>query len=54
MRQTQWLTVGPGLIWALTQVNVMVPDSAPTGSAVPIVITVGGRSRQPGVTMAIK
>jgi uncharacterized protein (TIGR03437 family) len=44
----------PGLIWGLTQVNVIVPDSAPTGPAVPIVITVGGRSTQSGVTMAIK
>src|SRR5262249_26105156 len=44
----------PGLIWGLTQVNVIVPDSAPTGLAVPIVITVGGRSTQSGVTMAIK
>jgi uncharacterized protein (TIGR03437 family) len=44
----------PGLIWGLTQVNVIVPDSAPTGSAVPITITVGNRSTQSSVTMAIK
>ncbi|MBS1854551.1 MAG: SBBP repeat-containing protein [Acidobacteria bacterium] len=44
----------PGLIWGLTQVNVIVPDSAPSGSAVPIVITVGGSSTQSGVTIAVK
>jgi uncharacterized protein (TIGR03437 family) len=44
----------PGLIWGLTQVNVIVPDAAPTGSAIPIVIAVGGRSTQSGVTIAIK
>lgn len=44
----------PGLIWGLTQVNVIVPDSAPTGAAVPITITIGGRSTQSGVTIAVK
>jgi uncharacterized protein (TIGR03437 family) len=44
----------PGLIWGLTQVNVIVPDSAPTGATVPITITVGNRSTQSSVTIAIK
>ncbi len=44
----------PGLIWGLTQVNVIVPDAAPTGSAVPIVISVGGQPTQSGVTLAVK
>jgi len=44
----------PGLIWGLTQVNVLVPDNAPTGSAVPVVITFGSRSTQAGVTMAVR
>jgi len=44
----------PGLIWGLTQVNVIVPPTAPVGSAVPIVITFGNRSTQAGVTIAVK
>ena len=44
----------PGLIWGLTQVNVLVPESAPTGAAVPVVITFGTRSTQAGVTMAVR
>jgi uncharacterized protein (TIGR03437 family) len=44
----------PGLIWGLTQVNLLVPDNAPTGGAVPVVITFGTRQTQTGVTMAVK
>jgi uncharacterized protein (TIGR03437 family) len=44
----------PGLIWGLTQVNVIVPADAPTGTAVPIEIAFGGRSTQSGVTIAVK
>jgi uncharacterized protein (TIGR03437 family) len=44
----------PGLIWGLTQVNVIVPADAPSGAAVPIVITFGNRSTQAGVTIAVK
>jgi uncharacterized protein (TIGR03437 family) len=44
----------PGLIWGLTQVNVIVPADAPSGAAVPIMITFGNRSTQAGVTIAVK
>lgn len=44
----------PGLIWGLTQVNVIIPANAPTGAAVPLVITFGSRSTQPGVTLSVK
>ncbi len=44
----------PGLIWGLTQVNVVVPDTAPVGTAVPLVITFGTRQTQAGVTLAVK
>jgi len=44
----------PGLIWGLTQVNVIIPADAPTGPAVPIVITFGNRPTQAGVTIAVK
>lgn len=44
----------PGLIWGLTQVNLLIPDTAPTGAAVPVVITFGSRSTQAGVTIAVR
>ena len=44
----------PGLIWGLTQVNVIVPDKAPVGPAIPIMINFGNRSTQAGVTIAVK
>ncbi len=44
----------PGLVVGLLQVNVRVPEGAPSGNAVPVMLTVGGPSSQPGVTMAVK
>jgi uncharacterized protein (TIGR03437 family) len=44
----------PGGVAGFFQVNVLIPPNAPTGPAVPIVITVGTASSQPGVTVAIK
>lgn len=38
----------------LYQINATVPTKAPTGTAVPVVVTVGGVSSQAGVTMAIQ
>ena len=43
----------PGLA-AVMQVNVRVPTGIKTGSAVPIVLTVGNASSQPGVTLAVQ
>ena len=43
----------PTSIAGLFQVNVVVPDDAPTGD-VPIVITVGDASSQSGATVAIQ
>ena len=40
----------PGLM----QFNVQIPDSAPTGDAVPLFIGVGDAQSQPNVTIAIK
>ncbi len=43
-----------GLIYAgVTQVNACVPAGAPTGDAVPLQVSVGGVSAQPGVTVRI-
>jgi len=44
----------PGLISGVMQVNLIIPQNAPTGAAVPIVVTVGPNSSQSGVTVAIQ
>jgi uncharacterized protein (TIGR03437 family) len=44
----------PGLVVGLLQVNARVPENAPGGNAVPLVVSVGGASSQPSVTMAIR
>ena len=36
------------------QLNVLIPDSAPTGATVPLVVAIGGVSSRTGVTIAIK
>jgi uncharacterized protein (TIGR03437 family) len=35
-------------------VNVRVPLNVASGNAVPVVLTVGNASSQPGITMAVK
>jgi len=48
----------PGIVTGATQVNVQIPANAPSGSAVPIVITVGtgatAVSTQAGMTVAVQ
>jgi uncharacterized protein (TIGR03437 family) len=44
----------PGQVVGLLQVNARVPAGAPSGSAVPVVLTIGAASSQPGVTLAVK
>jgi len=43
-----------GSVPGLLQLNVTVPANAPTGAAVPMVVSIGGIDSQPGVTMAIR
>jgi len=43
----------PGSV-GLYQINTVVPTGIPPGSAVPIVISVGGQVSQPGVTIAVR
>lgn len=44
-----------GLIYSgEIQLNVLIPDTAPTGDAVPIVVTIGGASSRTDATIAIK
>lgn len=44
----------PNYVAGVFQVNVFIPDDAPIGQAVPVVVTVGGASSQAGVTLAVK
>ena len=44
----------PEEIYGLLQVNVTVPNGISPGSAVPVVLTIGGVSSQTGLTMAVK
>ena len=43
-----------GSVPGLLQLNITVPANAPTGAAVPIVVSIGGIDSQLGVTMAIR
>ncbi len=43
----------PGLVSGVMQINVQVPLTAPSGD-LPIVVSVGGSSTQPGVTVSVK
>ena len=38
----------------LVQINVKLPDDAPTGPSIPVTINIGGNLSQSGVTMAIQ
>jgi len=44
----------PGFVSGLLQVNARVPENAPTGGAVPVILTVGGVSSPATVTMAVR
>jgi uncharacterized protein (TIGR03437 family) len=44
----------PGLIAGVLQVNCQVPANVATGYSVPVVLTVGRASSQPGVTLAVQ
>ncbi|MEO8129839.1 MAG: hypothetical protein ABI822_22245, partial [Bryobacteraceae bacterium] len=44
----------PGLVSGVFQVNVRLSSSVPSGSNVPVVLTVGPASSQDGLTVAIR
>lgn len=44
----------PAEIYGLFQINVTIPPGVSPGSAVPVVVTVGGVASQKGLTMAVK
>jgi uncharacterized protein (TIGR03437 family) len=49
----QYAGSSSGLVAGVTQVNVVVPQGAPAGDAVPLVLKVGGNQSPSGVTVAI-
>lgn len=51
--QVQFAGLSPGAV-GLYQVNAVIPDGVAAGNSVPITIGSGGRSSQPGVTIAVK
>ena len=44
---------GPGIVEGIVQVNLRIPSGAPTGPAVPIVLRIGDRTSQPGLSVAL-
>jgi uncharacterized protein (TIGR03437 family) len=50
----QYAGSAAGLVSGVMQVNLVIPPSAPTGSNVPIVVSVGGTASQTGVTVAVQ
>jgi uncharacterized protein (TIGR03437 family) len=44
----------PGFTPGLQQINILIPEDAPVGPAVPIQLMVNGVSTQSGVTVAIQ
>jgi uncharacterized protein (TIGR03437 family) len=50
----QFAGSAPTAVAGLFQVNAVVPQGAPSGAAVPIVMSVGGVLSQSGVTIAVQ
>ncbi len=44
----------PGEVAGLLQINVTIPDLAPTGNAVPLNVSIGTHNTQAGITIAIR
>jgi uncharacterized protein (TIGR03437 family) len=52
--EVQYAGAAPGLISGLLQVNAKIPETAPSGAAIPIELIIGQISSPAGVTLAIK
>ncbi len=52
--EVQYAGAAPSLVAGVMQVNAVVPAGAPVGSAVPVVLTVGGVSSPASATVAIR
>ena len=44
----------PDIVRGVFQVNIIIPADAPTGPNVPVIVKVGDRNSQDGVTIAIR
>jgi uncharacterized protein (TIGR03437 family) len=44
----------PGLVAGALQVNVKVPETVAAGAAVPVILKIGDRISQPGVTLTVR
>jgi uncharacterized protein (TIGR03437 family) len=49
-----YLGAGPGFVAGVLQGNITVPLNAPSGNAVPVILTIGGVSSSSAATMAIR
>ena len=54
LADVQYVGSAPGLISGAFQINLLVPATAPSGGAVPVVVTVGTNSSQGRATIAIQ
>ena len=52
--QVWYAGAAPGMVAGVFQINVQVPDAAPSGSSIPIVVKSGGASSPASVTVAVK
>jgi uncharacterized protein (TIGR03437 family) len=43
----------PGLVEGVIQINLRIPSASPSGNAVPIILSIGDSTSQPGITVAI-
>ncbi len=55
-REAQVLYAGaaPGFVAGAMQINALIPPDAPTGSSVPVTVTIGTRNSQSAATIAIR
>lgn len=51
--QVVYSGAAPGSVEGLIQIDAYIPQSVPPGTALPIVVTVGGVSSQPGITVSV-
>lgn len=52
--EVEYAGAAPQLVSGVLQVNVRIPDDAPQGDDVPVVLTVGDHRSRDGVTIAIR
>lgn len=50
----EYAGAAPTLVAGVLQINAVVPESITPGDAVPVVVTVGGKTSQPGLTVAVE